>query len=234
MLSRITVLVLAVALPALAACGNTSSGLKSGPAAVSTTGTGWKVYRPDGGGYSFELPPAWRTVDASAIADAGGLSKYAEGHPEMQALAKNFSAILHTPGTLMGLDMSDAGRAVIAHTKFAPNVLVRRIDLQSTGSDAAALDQIQAGVQQAVAALPGGGHPTSISHISMAGLAAESFSYHVQVSTSVAAKLDAVEVDSFTVKDGVAYSLSCTSTADDYPRIQSVCNHAVSSFALTG
>lgn len=68
----------------------------------------------------------------------------------------------------------------------------------------------------------------------MAGLAAESFSYHVQVSTSVAAKLDAVEVDSFTVKDGIAYSLSCTSTAHNDPRIQSVCDHAVSSFALTG
>ena len=42
------------------------------------------------------------------------------------------------------------------------------------------------------------------------------------------------EVDNIVVKDGIAYVLGCTSTVDDYDRIKPVCDHAVSSFQITG
>jgi hypothetical protein len=234
-LSRITVLVLASLLPIPTGCGTSgSASVKSGPAPASSS-SAWKLYRTTDGGYSVELPRAWETVDAAAIADGGGMQQYAPDHPELAAGLAQFQAIAHSPGTLMGVDRSTEGVDLTAQAHFTPNILVRKLDLQAAGvGDAALLDQVLTSGQKNAESLTGNDQPTLIAHFTMAGLPAGSVSYHAQVSRSDGGTNLVQEVDNVVVQNGIAYTLFCTSVASDYARIKPFCDHAVASFALTG
>jgi hypothetical protein len=226
MVGRITVLALALMLVVSAGCGG---GASNAPTAVSTSASGWKVYRPSGGGYAVELPPAWQTVDAGAIADAGGFQDYVRQNPELADSLKIFQAIAHSPGVLVGIDRSAEGRDLSSRTSFNANILVRRADLQSSASDADLLNQVLTVSRHSAQNLPGNDITPQIAHFTMAGLPAASDSYHLADDRNRIA-----EVDNIVVKDGIAYVLSCTSTVDDYDRIKPICDHAVSNFRITG
>ena len=226
-------LVISVLALVAAGCGG-SSGVKSGQSAVSTSGSGWKEYRPGGGGYSVELPPDWVTVDAASIADGGGLQKFAHDHPEISGALQGFAAIAHAPGTLLGIDRSSAGMALTAHSEFTPNILVRRLDLQTSIGDDAALAQILANGKTTAAAQPGNNTAPQIAHFTMAGTPAGSITYDAQAPRASGGVNAIVEVDSVVVKDGIAYTVFCSSTSADFARVKPVCDHAVASFQVTG
>jgi hypothetical protein len=68
----------------------------------------------------------------------------------------------------------------------------------------------------------------------MAPMPARWIRYEVLVPRSDGGSNWADEVDNIVVKDGIAYSVSCTSTRDDYARIAPDCARAIESFTLIG
>jgi hypothetical protein len=222
---------LAACLPVVTGCGNSGSA-GSAPSAILTSSSGWKLYRPNGGGYTVQLPPEWNAIDARVIADAGGVKQYARDHPEMSAEMKTFSAVAHSPGTLAATDRSAAGISMSTKTGFVANILVRRLDLHASADDATLLDAVINANLRNVEALPGSGATPTTGTLTMAGLPAQWIRYEVLVPRSDGGDNWADEVDSIIVKDGIAYIFSCTSTRDDYARIEPQCDRAIETFTL--
>jgi hypothetical protein len=192
------------------------------------------LYRPSGGGYTVQLPPEWQAIDARAIADAGGVKQYARDHPEMSAEMKTFSAVAHSPGTLAATDHSDAGISMSTETGFVANILVRRLDLNASADDATLLEAVISANLKNAEALPGSDAKPTSGTLTMAGLPARWIRYEVLVPRGDGGGNWADEVDSIIVKDGIAYIFSCTSTRDDYVRIEPQCGRAIESLRLIG
>ena len=215
---------------ALAGCGS-SSGLKSGPAPVSTQADSWKVYAPKGGYFKVSLPADWPTLDAQSMA-SGTSSLFSKASPELKTQLSAFEAMARRPGTLLGFDQSAAGKKVLHASHIAPNIIVQRAESGSTGSDAKIMSLVLAQGKKASQSLPG---LTSsvVTHSTMAGLPAAALTYtfdeHLPSGT-----VKTTERDAFTVDNGTIYTISCATTATDYPRVSAVCDHVISTFALTG
>lgn len=234
MITRVVLLVLAACLPVVAGCGNSGSSRGSAPSAISTSAGGWKLYRPTGGGYTIELPPDWNAVDARAIADAGGIDQYARDHPEMSTEMKTFAVVAHSPGTLAATDHSAAGISLTTKKRFVPNILVRRLELHASVDDATLLEAIVSNGLKSAEALAGNGAKPTSGTVTMAGMQGRWISYEVLVPRSDSGSNWADEVDNVVVKDGIAYTVSCTSTREDYARIAPDCTRAIASFTLIG
>jgi hypothetical protein len=233
-ITRVALLMLAAFLSVVAGCGNSGSAGGSAPSAISTSSGGWRLYRPSGGGYTIELPPDWNAIDARAIADAGGVAQYTRDHPAMSAEMKTSAAVAHSPGTLAATDHSAAGISITTKTRFLPNILVHRLDLRASADDATLLEAIiSTSLKNAEALAGGGGKPTG-GTLTMAPMPARWIRYEVLVPRSDGGSNWADEVDNIVVKDGIAYSVSCTSTRDDYARIAPDCARAIESFTLIG
>jgi len=220
---------LAVALVA-AGCGS-SSGLKSGPAPVSTQADSWKVYAPAGGNYRISLPATWVTIDAATLAKQNS-SAFEKANPALKGGMTTFENIASRPGALVALDGSAAGKKVDSQSHFVTNILVRRADTGSSAGDAKLLDEVMQATQSSVGNIPGLKGPV-ITKGSLGGSPSKTSTYSFIEKTSAGTSVDVTEKDVFTVRDGVFYGVSCTTVTSDMPRIDDICAHALQSFEFT-
>lgn len=225
-------------LPALlvavaAGCGgSSSSGAKSGPKPISSASADWKVYAPKGGGYKIQIHSGWVTIDAASLAASNGVKALAARNPALSGALSSFAQMAKQPGVLVAFDRTSAGRGVTSRTGFAPNIIVRRIPLDTAESDSALLDTVlnqgrinASGIPTAI------GSPT-VSRLTIAGHPGGVVSYRVSENTAVGtAKI--TESDYVTVRDGIAYTVYCSSIITDMARIQPDCDHALSSLTFT-
>jgi hypothetical protein len=231
MCGRVTVALLAALLPMVTACGNSGSTQSKGSTGPVVE---WKRYSPAGAGYTVELPAVWQTVDTSSIASAGGIDQYTRDHPEIDMDLRQFSRFVHSSPTLMGIEGSLPDGGSVSQTDFAANILVIQVDLHSSAGDPALLEQVLNFDEKNAEGLPGGDQHPLVTLFRMSGLSAGSVRYHQLLSTGAAVSSRITELDNVVVKDGIGYGVYCTSTTEDFDRISSVCDHAVSSFRLGG
>lgn len=230
--SSLLAAVIAVALAA-AGCGGSASSLESGPAPVSTTTSGWKVYAPKRGGYRVEIPAEWATIDAGSLARSGAVRRLQAANPDMARAFPLFAQMARQPGVLIAFDRTAAGRAVTRRSGFAPNIIVRRIPLDPSDSDAALLRAVIAKGEANVASMPAVTGGPSVARLTMAGLPAAALTYTARENTS-AGTATVRETDYATVRDGTAYTIYCTTLRTDVARLRPACAHAISSFAFAG
>ncbi|MGN6379158.1 MAG: hypothetical protein ACTHNU_09425 [Gaiellales bacterium] len=231
-LRRPLLLALALAVAACTACGS-SSGAKSGPAPVSTGADGGKVYAPPGGHYRVELPSGWVTIDAATMSSSSGLAKVKANNPKLARSFDAFAQLARQPGVLVAFDRTSAGSSVADSTGFSANIIVRRLPLNSSKSDRALLASLVSAGQANLGANPAVTGTPSVSRLTVAGLPAAVVTYSVLENTAKG-KTNVTESDYVTVRDGTAYTLYCTTATSDVTRFHPVCEHALSSFSITG
>lgn len=213
--------------------GSSSSGVKSGPKPVSNASADWKVYAPTGGGYKIQFHAGWVTIDAASLASSNGMKALAAKNPQLSGALSGFAQIARQPGVLVAFDRTSAGKQVTSGTGFAPNIIVRRIPLDPTKSDATLLDAVLTQGKINASGIPTAIGAPTVSRLTIAGLPGGVVSYRVSENTGVGPARVA-ESDYVTVRHGVAYTVYCSSVTSDIARIQPDCDHALSSLTFTG
>jgi hypothetical protein len=235
---RLTVPLLVLSLFVAGGCGGSSGGgsvsIASGPAPVTSTAGGWKAYAPSAGGYRIEIPDGWATLDAASVADSSALSELTKANPDLQGAAAGFQQLASHPGALLAIDTTAGGKDQIRHHQFAANILVRRADLGSSAPDAKLLAAALKQGRSSAAALATITSPPRLSHPSIAGLPGGSLTYSFTVTSPSGVANPVTEADDIVVSQGVAYAISCTTLTADLTRLRPACEHALSSFTLTG
>jgi hypothetical protein len=225
------ILATALAVTLIAAGCGSSSGLKSGPTAVSTQADSWKVYSPTGGHYRISLPSKWVTIDAATLAKQNA-SAFEKANPALKGGMATFENIASRPGALVALDGSTAGKQVDSRNHFVTNILVRRADTGATAPDAKLLDEVMQASQSSVGNIPGLKGPV-VTKSSIGGSPSKTSTYSFTEKTSAGTSVEVTEKDVFTVRDGVFYGVSCTTVTSDVARLNDICAHALESFAFT-